>query len=221
MANDPKRAKTASPEADEFDLLVESCVAAYEKTLNDTLALDYNQVLGKMRSMVLDNETYKKRTRSIRARRFMEEAEELDNLFNLAKKADGVDEDDPESCDPRAGSGKKTDKKATKSSVDKDEINMRFKVSQERRQFLRLDNNSDNDGESEALNFFFVPLDREEFERLSVAEVSDGVGGGGDAFSVESESSEEKLKALLAETQRPDDDGLAYFTNSDGDIEEG
>jgi hypothetical protein len=184
------------------------------------LALDYNQVFGKMRSLVLDNDEYRKLTRSIRAKRIIEEVEELEALAALAE---GVYEDDDEgqdAYDPRNG-GKR---KSKKSSADKDEINLRFKVAQERRSFLRLDAHSDEVEESDALNLFFVPVTREEFEQLDIVEVNEGDGDGSAALAIADASDQKgdidkRLKAIASEVGK-DGIELAYVTNEDGTIEE-
>jgi hypothetical protein len=197
---------------DYFRVLVDNCIATYEKTLNDKLSLDYNQVVGKMRSMVLDDEEYQKQTRSIRAKRFIEEVEELDALEALAEGIDDYDEDDPDSYDPRNGG-----KKSKKSSADKDEINLRFKLAQERREFLKLDSKIDETDETEALNLFFIPVTREEMARLETVEVNDG------EYNIwETDDSDEgkRLGAILADAKGPKVIETLYVTNKDGTIEE-
>jgi hypothetical protein len=194
---------------DYFRALVDNCIAAYARTYNDKLALDYNQVMGKMRSMVLDDEEYQKQTRGLRARRIIEEAEELDALEALAEGIDDYDEDDPDSYDPRR-------KNAKKSSADKDEINLRFKLAQERRSFLKLDSRSDETDETEALNLFFVPVTREEMLKLETVEVNEG-DYGADSLVNENDAEEDKrLGAVLADAKGE----LMYVTNDDGTIEE-
>jgi hypothetical protein len=204
---------------DYFALLVRNCIAAYGKTYNDKLALDYNQVTGKMRSLVLDNDEYKKQTRSIRAKRIVEEAEELEELAALAEGIYEDDEDDQDLYDPR-NSGKKRQKK---SSADKDEINLRFKVAQERRAFLNLDSHADETEEADALNLFFVPVTREEFEQLDTVEVSDGDGDGSGALAEASDQKadvDKRLAALAADANGAQGKELAYVVNADGTIEE-
>jgi hypothetical protein len=202
-----------SSSPDYFRTLVDNCVATYEKTLNDKLALDYNQVVGKMRSMVLDDEEYQKQTRSIKARRFIEEVEELDALEALAEGVDDYDEDDPDGYDPRNG-GKKKDKRT---SADKDEINLRFKLAQERREFLKLDSKDDEADETEALNLFFIPVTREEMERLETVEVNDGEYN---IWETDDSDESKRLGAILADAKGPTVVETLYVTNKDGTIEE-
>jgi hypothetical protein len=195
---------------DYFRALVNNCIAAYARTYNDKLSLDYNQVMGKMRSMVLDDEEYQKQTRSLRARRIIEEAEELDALEALAEGIDDYDEDDPDSYDPRK-------KKSKKTSADKDEINLRFKLAQERRSFLKLDSRSDETDETEALNLFFVPVTREEMAKLETAEINDGEYN---VWEADESDGDKRLNALLSDAVGPKVVETLYVTNEDGTIEE-
>jgi hypothetical protein len=203
---------------DYFRALARNCVAAYARTYNDRLALDYNQVIGKMRSMVLDDDEYQKQTRSIRAQRIIEEAEELEELAELARGADGEDEDDPAQHDPRPGS-----KKSKTASADKDEINLRFKVAQERRIFLNLNANTEETDEAEALNLFFVTVTREEAERLDTVEAHAGDDDGSLGLADEGgplSDAEKRLKELAAEARGGAGEDLLYVTDPDGTIVE-
>jgi hypothetical protein len=204
---------------DYFKLLVRNCVTAYSKTFNDKLALDYNQVTGKMRALVLDNEEYRKLTRSIRARRIIEEAEELNALAALAEGVyDEGGSDDQSSFDPRSGGGGKR----KRASADKDELNMRFKVAQERRAFLNLDAHAEEVEEADAINLFFVPVTREEFEALSSVEVSDGDDDGGAALSGGSDREDDagkRLRETAFDALRLGK-GVEYAMGADGTIEE-
>jgi hypothetical protein len=206
---------------DYFKLLVRNCVAAYGKTFNDKLALDYNQVTGKMRALVLDNEEYRKLTRSIRAKRIIEEAEELDALAALAEGVydDGEGgSDDQSAFDPRSG-GKN---RRRKTSADKDELNMRFKVAQERRAFLKLDARAEEIEEADALNIFFVPVTREEFEALSSVEAHEGEEDGAAALSErqDQKSDAEKRMREAAADALGLGGGIEYAMGADGIIEE-
>jgi hypothetical protein len=204
---------------DYFRLLVRNCVAAYARTYNDKLALDYNQVIGKMRALVLDDNDYQKQTRSIRAKRIIDEAVELEELAALARGEDALgddDEDDPDRYDTRPGAkkGKKT------AAADKDEINLRFKVAQERRIFLNLNANADEAEEAEALNLFFVPVTREESERLDTVEANAGEGDSGSALAEDGGQAadiERRLKESRADAQGGQ---LMYVTDPDGTIVE-
>jgi hypothetical protein len=205
---------------DYFRLLVSNCVAAYARTYNDRLALDYNQVIGKMRALVLDDNEYQKQTRSIRAKQIIDEVEELEELAALARggDTDGDDANDPEKYDSRPGA-----KKSKTASADKDEINLRFKVAQERRLFLNLNANTEDADEAEALNLFFVPITREEAERLDTVEVGAGEDDGGSALAEGEKQStdvEKRLRELAADAQGPQSEDLLYVTNPDGTIEE-
>lgn len=204
---------------DYFRALVRNCVAAYARTYNDRLALDYNQVIGKMRSLVLDDNEYQKQTRSIRAKRIIEEAEELEELAELAKgSGGGDDENDPAKYDTRSGA-----KKSKTAAIDKDEINLRFKVAQERRALFNLNADANETDEAEALNLFFVPVTREESERLDTVEVNAGDGDSGSALTDDRgplSDAEKRLKELAADAQGGSIEELLYVTDPDGTIVE-
>jgi hypothetical protein len=150
---------------DYFAILVRNCITAYEKLPNDRMALDYCKVTGKLRAMVLGNETYIKETRNTSARHRLEELEELEYLKSIAAGEDG---DEGYEHDPRRrGTGKKT-------NIDRDILNMRFKAAQLKRELLSEISKEAGDTEKDAVNVFFVGMTREEFHRLETVEVNQG-----------------------------------------------
>jgi hypothetical protein len=164
--------------------------------------------------MVLDDEEYQQETRSIRAKRIMEGIKELEELGELTASLDA----DEESGDPRE-KGKK--KKIT--GVDKDMLNMRFKALQTLRDALNLDAKKEELEEADALNLFFIPVTKDEFERLKTVEVNEGDSDGSQALAEEAAGSlpniqdvEKRLQGSMASNTAD----VPYITNTDGSIEE-
>ena len=157
---------------DYFAALVQNCIGAYEKLNNDSLALDYCKVSDKrLRVMILDDEEYKRETKSIYARQRLEEVQELEYLANLAANEDADEDDEGEYIHPSERGKKRTKKSIT---IDKDRLNMRFKAAQIKREIMKEMAEAAGDTESHAVNFLFVPITREEFEKLATAEINYG-----------------------------------------------
>ena len=156
-----------------FRALVLNCIKAYEKLSNDGLALDFCRVADrKLRAMVLGDEEYRAETKNIYARQRLEEMEEVEHLASLAANGGG-EEGDGEGDDhyePR--DGRKPPKKMT--GADKDLINMQFKAAQMKRELRSELSKMEGDNERDAVNFMFVPVSREEFEKLLTVELHQG-----------------------------------------------
>lgn len=153
-------------DSDYFRTLVHDCIAAYEKLPNDGLVLDYCKISDrKLRVMILNDPEYKAETRNIYARQKFEELEDLEHLEDLAAGKDGKDDDHYELRD-----GKK--EKIT--SVDKDVLNIRLKTAQMKRELRAELSNLPGDNEKDTVNFMFIPITREEFEKLLSVEIHHG-----------------------------------------------
>ena len=176
-------AATIMPQTPEqvFKALVQRCIDSYTLFGDDSLSLDYNRVTDtKLRSMILQDYEYRQETKFIRAKKIMDDIQEMTELGRLAAgmselmpEAD-AEEDAEEEYDVRGTQKPAKQKPKQKKSVtaDKDMLNMRFKAAQERRALLNDINKIDGD-ELDAVNFFFVPVSREEFERLGTVEISE------------------------------------------------
>jgi len=155
-----------------FRALVGNCVRAYEKLSNDGLALDYCKVADKkLRAMILNDEEYKAETRNIYARQRLEEMEEVEYLASLAAN-DGMDGDEEDDDHYAPRDGEKKSKKIT--GADKDMINMRFKAAQMKRELRAERSKMEGDNERDTINFMFIPVTREEFEKLATVEIHQG-----------------------------------------------
>lgn len=140
-----------------FKEIVSRVIECYRKVLNSGMALDACRVQGKLRAMILADPEYIRETKAIRAEKYFQE---LDEIEEIRKKANSLDIDDG-----GRGSGQSV----------KDAVTLQLKAAQMRRDLLQL--SSDNsDDESDALNFFFCPVSREEMERMKRVEVFYGSG---------------------------------------------
>lgn len=174
---------------DYFKVLVENCVDAFRITNNDKDALDANGVIGKERVMILDDETYQRETRMIRAKRRIDEISEINRLRLSAEFSQ--DDDDKEEAetgefDIRTGERKAGSKKPKK-LFDKGLLDTQLKIFQIQRDIMS-EKSADEEKEGDAINLFFIPVTREEFEKLKTVEVSVGTSEGKDAFKDEEDS---------------------------------
>jgi hypothetical protein len=205
----------ASP--DYFRIIVRNCIVAYSRLFNDKLALDYNKVIGKTRALVLADIEYQRETRSIYSKRMWEEVEEIERLVTLA---DGMgddeeeDENDVEKADVRNKGKQKKTKKVT--TADKDMLNMQFKALQARRDMLNLSADNEKAEEIDALNIMYIPLTREEFERLKAVEVFEGTDDSEGTFG--STGGASKAAPIAVENKNKTAIEELYTTDADGNI---
>jgi hypothetical protein len=197
--------------------LIHNCIAAYAQVLSDKVALDYNKVPDSLRAIILEDKYYRQETRSIKAKKMMDEIREIEYLADAAMKTDGDDEDgdDEEFYDPRHP--QQQQKKKRFAGADKDSINMRFKAAQLRRDLLNLSAGAEGSEEAAALNVFFVPLTREEFAKLAVTDVHEGEESGKGAFKAETDPT---LPVASAPASGPPADEPLYTVHENGDVEE-
>jgi len=157
---------------DYFNTLVKNCIAAYEKLNNDSLALDYCKVVDRrLRTLVLNDEEYKRETKSIYARQRLEEVQEHDYLVSLATSEEAEDSGGDEEWTHPSERGKKKAKEHT--AVDRDMLNLRFKALQAKREILRDMANIAGDMERDTVNHAYVGVTREEFEKLATVEINE------------------------------------------------
>jgi hypothetical protein len=193
-----------------FRALVRNCIMAYEKLPNDRIAMDYCKVTGKLRAMVMDDETYIKETRNIYARQRLEEFEE----FEYLKAAASGEEEGDANRDPRGrgAEGRRT-------AIDRDMLNIRFRAAQHKREILADINRETGDVEKDAVNIFFVAMSREEFTRLEAVEAYQGSGDIGlDDLITQKEEIPAGSMRLRGQTRTGD--GVFEVVNDDGSVEE-
>jgi hypothetical protein len=203
-------------DADYFRVVVRNCITAYSRLFNDKLALDYNKVIGKTRALVLADIEYQRETRSIYSKRMWEEVDEIERLVKIADGMDDGDtgESEVESKDPR-NKGKEPKKKKV-TTADKDMLNMQFKALQARREMLNLSASTETAEETDALNIMFVPLTRDEFERLKSVEVFEGTDDAAGTFGSTGGSS--KQAPAGEGTEGKAEIGELYTVDANGDI---
>lgn len=162
---------------DDFDRLVDKAIEAFSKLLNNNMALDMIEVQGSLRSMIVKDPRYIRRTRAIKAERYYNELQEVEDVYKAANKLgedmSGFDDDgrDGSSAADRA-----------RLQANKDALMMRLKATEQRRALLALTAESTEDNEDAAVNFFFCPISREEMERMKRVEIFDGTENDGDVL---------------------------------------
>lgn len=174
----------AENENDAFRALVQKVIESYKKLLNQGMALDVCRVQGKMRAMILRDSEFIKETRAIRAEKYLNELNEIEDIYQAATRM-GQDDDD---YDDRAASGRdlmdgrKRKPGDRKKSNDKDALAMQLKAASMRRELMSLTADDASDNEESAVNFFFTALTREEMEMMKQVEVNHGTASEDGAF---------------------------------------
>ncbi len=190
-------------EDDSFEELVTLCIDAYGITFSDTVALDANGVIGKMRVLIMENVRYQRETRKLKARRTINDLKEVNELIEGINKSDEelppepepeeeVVPEEVEEFDIRKKGAKakkkppqkKTPPKTTakdikKGSFDKSKIDTRLKLIQERREILSA-RSDEEEKTNESINIFFVAVTKEEFEVIETVEVSESTSSNAD-----------------------------------------
>lgn len=145
-------------DTESFNSVVSKVIECYRKVLNAGMALDACRVQGKLRAMILADPVFIRETKAIRAEKYFEE---LDEVEEIRRKANSLDMDDG-----GRGGGQSV----------KDAVTLQLKAAQMRRELLSLSAEAGKDDESDALNFFFCPVSREEMEKMKRVEVFYGSG---------------------------------------------
>jgi hypothetical protein len=206
-----------------FDTLIDNCIKAYAQVYSDSIALDLNGVSGKFRVEILTDERYKRETKKIKAKKFLADITTVDEI-NEAINAD----DDGTEPDVTAGeydirdknNGKETDVKKKRKLFDKDQIALQMKAFQLKNEILSR-GAEEEEKEGDSLNLFFIPISREEFERLKNVEVSDSTGEDESAFKEDSDSAVNKaLKANVKRGAANIEKELKYHMEGDVMVED-
>lgn len=194
--------------------VVENVIGAYKLFLSDSMALDYCGIADKQRAIILGNKEYKRRTRIIRAEKFLEEIDEIE----LLSKSLGDVKFEEQDYDMR-------DKKQ-KQQFDrdyKDLFGMKLKAAEMRRELLNMGKREDAAEETAALNIFFVPLTQAEFLSMKNAEVYDGEelaeGALDDGKNKDNNQATKIATNILAELNENEIEG-GYLINKDGTAED-
>lgn len=192
-----------------LDAVIQNVIEAYKFFQSDSMALDYCSIRGPLRSTVLAHSDYKTQTRYIRAEKYLEEIEEVQQLTKDLRGTEPSDVDFRDSRDP--------DKEYQRQY--KDWFAMRLKTAEMRRELLSLSRKDDESEEASALNIYFVPISREEFEQLKNVEIVDGTQDSSEAFTEEDASAPVAARDVLVEIK----DGQAkggFKYNADDSVED-
>lgn len=146
--------------------MIDEVLEAFKILQNDSLALDYCGIDGGDRALILADPYYSVESKKIKAKKFAEEVSEIDTISSRLR-AIGKTGD---TGDDNSRIGVSSDPK-----VEKEMIVMQMKAAAMRRDLLNLSSVGESSGEeTEALNIYFIPVTREEFERLSTIEIHYG-----------------------------------------------
>lgn len=201
-----------------FNMLVENCIRAFRLTLNDSVSLDANGVLGKLRVMVLEDDRYKRETKKIRAQRTIDDLSELNRLRREVEFDEDDEDDEPlgEFDIRNADAGAKV--KKPKKLFDKAQLDTKLKLFQMQRDILQ-EKSASEESEGDALNIFFVPITAEEFEKMKTVELSAGTLESSSAFDVDKdEEVKKRLKQKETDENKVQDMGsLAHYETIDGE----
>lgn len=158
---------------DDFREQVNRCIEAYKELLNTGMALDYCRIQGKQRTFILRDPEFIRETKAIRAEKYRNELEEVQEIYEAATRMGENDTDSYTGDDGRGGPGKS---KKKGSSTDKDALAMQLKAASMRRELMSLTAEDNADNEESTLNFFFTALTPQEMEKLKEVEVNHGTG---------------------------------------------
>ena len=175
---------------DEFREQVARCIEAYKELLNTGMALDYCRIQGKQRTFILRDPEFIRETKAIRAEKYRNELEEVQEIYNAATRMGENDVDSYTGDDGRGGSGKS---KKKGSSTDKDALAMQLKAASMRRELMSLTAEDNTDNEESTLNFFFTALTADEMEKLKEVEVNHGSGDDKALLAMGNEESDEDV----------------------------
>lgn len=170
---------TENNEKDDYEILVDNCIASYRELLNTSMALDINMVQGKMRSIILKDERFVKETKAIKAKQYLDEIRQVNDIYSAATKMGGAIDTGDEGSDGRDGGGM-SDKQIIQAR--KEALSMQLKAAEMRRNLKSLTAESSEGKEEDAINFFFTALTEEEMRKIRQVEVNDGSEDESDAF---------------------------------------
>ena len=182
-------AKKEENKEDAFRELVHKCIESYRDLMNVGMALDLCRVSGKQRTFVMRDPEFQTETRAIRAQKYKQELEEVQEIYEAASRLG--DSDSYAGDDGRDVKGRRK----SKAGNDKDALGMQLKAASMRRELMSLTAEDNTDNEESTLNFFFTALTREEMEALKEVEINHGTGDDSALMSMGAEDAEEDVAA--------------------------
>lgn len=216
---------------DYFDALVRNCIKAFSIVYSDSVALDACGVVDKrLRVQIVENDTYRKQTKSMKARRTIDDLSDYNTLMREIDYDDEEDGAEPKETttvkpyDPfGVSSGVEVDNQEQKLNTgqkrklfDKSKMEMKLKLITQRRELLNAAA-AEEDKEAESLNIFFVPITQAQFEEMKNIELSATAGDTGGAFNEDKELDVVKaMKKRRGEGSGDElDGGTAYHYEKD------
>lgn len=198
---------------DAYEQLVDRCINAYRKLLNNGMALDVCRVQGKMRSIILKDQRYLTETRAIKAEQYLTELEQVEGIYNASTKM-GMNFDDSYEGDDGRDGGPVDQKKVI--NAQKEALAMQLKAAQMRRDLMNLTAESADDKEEDAINFFFTALTADEMRKIRQVEINEGSEDESDAFKAMKKEEENDLasQALRRKEQTRETHGLSTENTS-------
>lgn len=146
---------------------IDACIAAYKILQDDTTALNYMGIKGRIRPIILKNERYATETRKYKADLMMESIEDtLDMMEELDhEEATATKEFDIRNATPNdvISMGKDA----------KDRFTQRLKLQDRLADMRNMTKEKENE-EVDALNIFFIPLTQAEFAQMQNVEIHEG-----------------------------------------------
>lgn len=175
---------------------IDACVKAFEILQDDTTALNYIGIKGRIRPIILKNERYITETRKYKAELMMEAIEDhLEMLDELdTEEVRATKEFDVRNATP--GDIISMGKDA------KERFAQRLKIQDRLAEMRSMTKEKENE-EVDALNIFFVPLTAKEFADMQNIEINEGHD---DDASLKSDKPKEELQkaALVADIDDED-----------------
>jgi hypothetical protein len=201
------------PEVDSteyLNVLRMNTIEAFRFLLNDSLALDYAGVEGKYRALVIGDKNYKTTTRQLRAAKFLDELEEVDSISKSL--ASQNEENDELSYNSKV--------KGFKPKQTKEDTSLRLRAAEIRRNLLSF-SKTENTDENLGINFFFVPITKEDLLLMRDAEIREDEEAELTA-QMEAEQLEQKSQIALAkktvEVLQEREKKSGYYVANDGSV---
>lgn len=161
--------------------------------------------------MILDDDEYKRETKIISAQRIINDISELNNIQRELEYEDEEEEEEPGQFDIRNPDAAPKTKKPRK-LFDKQQIDLKLKVITQKRDLLK-ERSKEEEKEGDSINLFFIPVTREEFEKLKTVEISDQSGESHDAYSDDAKETPAERAGEFAEEQP-----LGRYEEVDGEM---
>lgn len=189
---------------DYYSMAVDAAIAAFAKLQDDTRALDYIGVRGRFRPLILKDEKYIVETRRLKAKMFMEEVDQVEDLIQELDETEPAEEE-YDVRNPKQAAEYERDKK--------DQLNMRLKLMSMRRELLSLNKESRAE-EADAVNVYYIAMTREEFEKMQNVEIH--LGSKGDDVLVDDTKKEALAKSIKQMVS--DEEDMPFFMEADGTL---